>query len=191
MLCVAAPTVYAQDNMQKDTALSTAFTVADARISTAGKWEGELQYLDYQSNDWQGIPMQKHVEAIGDGVTIIERATFDDGPKVGNVYISSISILAKDGVTETGSSFRAGRTPVMGTVSLRLVAPEDGGAIDANHWTLLSETDGTDDERPARIRNIISMKGDVMTSLKEVDFTDDDNDVWLSRNRTILKPVSQ
>ena len=51
-----------------------AITLAEARASTAGAWAGELQYLDYQSGEWQGIPVTVTVTLEGDGNTLSRRA---------------------------------------------------------------------------------------------------------------------
>lgn len=48
-------------------ALTPALTLAEARASTAGAWEGQLQYRDYQSGTWEGIPMTVTVTLDVDG----------------------------------------------------------------------------------------------------------------------------
>lgn len=156
-------------------------TLAEARASLAGAWEGELQYRDYQSGEWQGIPMTVTVTREGDGNTLTRRATFDDGPRVGNVYITSLEMLGPDGVTEYATGFRAGRVPELSKATLSLAA-----ATDAAHWTMLAVSEGTDDDRPARIRSTITRDGASLTSLKEVDFLDEPGEAWLTRNRTVL-----
>lgn len=162
-----------------------AVTLAQARASMAGAWKGELQYLDYQSGEWQGIPVTVTVTLEGDGNTLSRRAAFDDGPKVGNVTITSLSMLGPDGTTEYSTAFRAGRTPDLGSDTLTLTA-----ATDAAHWTMLATHDGEDDDRPARIRETTTRDGVKMITLKEVDFLDDTGEQWFSRNRTVLEQVS-
>lgn len=159
-----------------------AVTLAEARASMAGVWQGELQYLDYQSGEWQGIPVQVAVTLEGDGNTLSRRAAFDDGPRVGLVYITSLAMLGKDGTTEYSTSFRAGRTPELGSDTLTLAA-----AKDAEHWTILSTRDAADDNRPARIRETTTRDGAKMVTLKEVDFLDEPGEQWFSRNRTVLE----
>jgi hypothetical protein len=158
-----------------------AVTLAEARASLAGAWAGELQYRDYQSGEWQGIPMTVTVTLEGDGNTLTRRAVFDDGPKVGNVFITSLEMLGPDGATEYATSFRAGRVPELGKATLTLAA-----AIDAAHWTMLAVEEGEDADRPARIRLTTTRDGASLVSLKEVDFLDDAGEEWLTRNRTVL-----
>ncbi len=158
-----------------------ALTLAEARASLAGAWEGQLQYLDYSSGKWEGIPVTVTVTLEGDGNTITRRATFDDGPRVGNVFITSLEMLGPDGVTEYSTGFRAGRVPELGKATLTLAA-----ATDAAHWTILAVEEGSDDNRPARIRLTSTRDGDSLVTLKEVDFLDDDKEEWFSRNRTVL-----
>ena len=159
-----------------------AITLAQARASTAGAWTGQLQYLDYQSGEWQGIPVTVAVTVEGDGNTLSRRAAFDDGPRVGTVYITSLAMLGKDGTTEYTTGFRAGRTPELSAHTLTLTA-----AADAQHWTMLAVRDGEDDDRPARIRETTTRDGARLVTLKEVDFLDDAGEEWFSRNRTVLE----
>lgn len=159
-----------------------AITLAEARASTAGAWTGQLQYLDYSSGEWQGIPVTVSTEVVGDGSTILRRAAFDDGPRVGTVYITSLAMLGKDGVTEYSTGFRAGRTPEVSAYTLTLTA-----AKDAAHWTIRAELDGTDDDRPARIRETTTRDGASLVTLKEVDFLDEPGEQWFSRNRSVLE----
>ena len=160
-------------------------TLAEARASTAGSWRGELQYRDYQSNEWVGIPVTVTTEPVGDGVTLVRRAVFDDGPRRGAVYITSVEMLAKDGAKEFSTSFRAGNEPEIGRFTLALAE-----ARDAEHWTIVATAQGTDDDRPAMIRETTMRDGGRLTTLKEVDFTDDADDDWLPRNRTLLERVA-
>ncbi len=159
-----------------------AITLAEARVSTAGAWTGQLQYLDYSSGEWQGIPVTVTVTLEGDGNTLTRRATFDDGPRVGNVFITSLAMLGKDGATEYTTGFRAGRTPEVSAYTLTLTA-----AKDAEHWAIRAEQDGTDDDRPARIRETTTRDGASLVTLKEVDFLDEPGEQWFSRNRSVLE----
>ncbi len=174
LLTAAAPAA-AQD-------AAPAITLTEARISIAGAWAGQLQYLDYSSGAWQGIPVTVSNEVVGDGNTIIRRAAFDDGPRVGTVYITSLAMLDKDGATEYTTGFRAGRTPELSAYILTLTA-----AADPEHWTIRAELDGTDDDRPARIRETTTRDGASLVTLKEVDFLDDAGEQWFSRNRSVLE----
>lgn len=176
VLAALAPPAAAQD--------APAVTLAEARASTAGAWTGELQYLDYQSGEWRGIPVTVTVTLEGDGNTLTRRAAFDDGPRVGLVHISSLAMLDKDGATEYSTAFRAGRVPELGSDTLALAA-----ATDAEHWTILATRDAEDDDRPARIRETTTRDGARLVTLKEVDFLDEPGEQWFSRNRTVLEQM--
>jgi hypothetical protein len=160
-------------------------TLAQARASTVGQWQGQLQYLDYGSGEWQGIPVTVSVVLEGDGNTLTRRAAFDDGPRVGMVYITSLAMLDKEGVTEYSTGFRAGRTPELSSANLFLSM-----ALDSERWTIRATREGTDDNRPARIRETTTRDGASLVTLKEVDFLDDEGEQWFSRNRTLLERVA-
>lgn len=164
--------------------VAPALTVAQARASLAGEWNAQLQYRDYQSGTWQGIPFKTSIAMVGDGLTQIRTSAFDDGPKTGTVWITTVSLLAKDGTTEYSGTYRAGRPAEHEAARLRIEA-----GTDAAHWVLVSETDGTDDDRPARIREMTTREGDRVTTEKQVDFADDAKEEWLVRNRTVLVRV--
>ncbi len=163
---------------------AAAVTLAQARASTAGAWKGELQYLDYSSGTWEGIPVAVTVTLEGDGNTLTRRSQFDDGPRVGNVFITALSMLGADGAAEYSTSFRAGRTPDLATYTLTFPA-----ARDAEHWTIVAMTEATDDDRPARFRETTTRDGATMITLKEVDFLDEPGEQWFSRNRSVLERV--
>ena len=173
----------AQDKAQK-----TAFSIADTRTELAGQWQGQLEYRDYQSNQWFGIPVTVDVELIDDGATVIRKATFDDGAS-GTVHITVVSMLTPDGKTEFVGSFRADRHAELSSRALRLADLKKGMALDESHWTVIAETDGEDDSRPATIRETTTRTGAELVTLKEVDFGDDDKEEWLQRNRTVLTKV--
>lgn len=160
--------------------------IAALRQATAGRWEGKLEYRDYQSDRWFGLPVNVQVEAVGDGVTLIRKAAFDDGPKTGTVWITTVELLDPATGVETASSFRKGRQPELAATTLSLAAP----AADLTHWTMVSESDGRDADRPARLRLTTVRDGAVMTTLKEIDFLDDTGQAWLQRNRTTLTQVA-
>ena len=175
----------AQEEVQQ-----AAFTIADTRTELAGRWQGKLEYRDYQANQWFGIPVSVEVELIDDGATVIRKASYDDGD-FGTVYITVVSMLAQDGKTEFVGSFRADRPAEMGSFSLRFADKKKGVAPDASHWVVIAETDGKDDNRPARIRETTTRNGAELLTLKEVNFSDDDKNEWLQRNRTVLKKAGQ
>jgi hypothetical protein len=155
--------------------------IAAARSSLVGRWQGKLEYRDYQADKWFGLPVKVEVRDGGDSVTLIRTADYDDGPKTGNVRITTVSMLAADGTHESSATFRKGKTVEVETSALQLTS-----ARDAAHWTLVETVTATDDDRPATIRLTTTRDGDSLVTLKEVDFTDDAKTEWLARNRTTL-----
>lgn len=159
-------------------------TLAEARASVAGNWRGELQYRDYQSDQWIGLPVAVEVAMMGDGVTMVRQASFDEGPSRATVYITNVNMLAPDGSTEYVANFRADRPAESGQFTVALVS-----ASDAENWTMTSSQEGYDANRPARIRETTIREGASLVTLKEVDFLDDEGEEWLSRNRIVLELV--
>ena len=156
-------------------------TIAELRLGLVGTWAGELEYLDYQSGQWFGLPLNVAIEDGGDGATLIRKSDFDDGPEVGNVRIISTAMFLPDTNSEYIGTFRAGRPAELAAFSIALIAAED-----ATHWTMIAETDGEDGNQPARIRETTVRNGDVLTTLKQVDPANDGADEWITRNRTTL-----
>lgn len=176
MLFVAAP-AFAQSPTP-----APPLDLATARASLDGAWAGELEYRDYSADTWFGIPVKTRIEEQGDGATSIRSSDFDDGPKVGNVRITTVELFdAATGEVSVGS-FRKGRAAEITTYRLRL----DPASRDAAHWTMIEEAKGSDDDRPATLRLTTVRDGDRLETLKEVDFLDDDKSEWLVRNRTRL-----
>lgn len=130
------------------------------------------------------------VELIDDNVTVIRKATFDDGDS-GTVYITTVSMLGADGKTEYVGSFRADRPAESSSYSLRFADKKEDETLDATHWTVIAETDGLDDDRPATIRETTTRDGRKLVTLKEVDYRDDQEEEWLQRNRTVLEKVGE
>ena len=156
--------------------------VAAARTSLVGEWAGDLEYRDYSADKWFGIPVKTRITDQGDQATIIRTSDFDDGPKVGNVRIVTVELFdAAASKLQTGG-FRKGRAAEIMTYSVML-AP---ASRDSLHWTMIEETQGKDDDRPATLRLTTVRDGDRLETLKEVDFLDDDKSEWLVRNRTRL-----
>lgn len=148
----------------------------------AGEWQGKLEYRDYQADRWFGLPVRLTQELVADGVTLIAKAEYDDGPKSGTVRITSVSMFVPATNIQYSSSFRAGRPAELSSATVRLV-----GAVDDAHWTMVEETIATDADRPAKLRETIVRDGARLTTLKEVDFLDDAGETWLTRNRTMVE----
>jgi hypothetical protein len=178
LLCIIASPAFAQP---------APVDVSAARASIAGNWEGRLEYLDYSANKWFGIPVTTVVEDQGDGVTMIRKSDFDDGPKVGNVRITSVELFDPVAGTVTTGTFRKARPVEVFTYAVRM----EGTAADATHWTMVEETLGKDDGRPAMLRLTTTRDDNTIETVKQVDFQDDDKSEWLTRNRTRLKRVGR
>ncbi|OYW24228.1 MULTISPECIES: hypothetical protein [unclassified Sphingomonas] len=156
-------------------------TPTTIRAALVGNWQGKLEYRDYQADRWFGIPVKVSIEMMRDGLTLVRHADFDDGPKAGIVTITTIALLDPATSREQAASFRKGRETEVTTATLRLIRTD---ALD--RWTLEESSDGTVDDRPARIRETTKRDGGTMVTLKEVDFLDDTGETWLTRNRTTL-----
>ena len=174
----------------QEDAQQAAFTIADTRTELAGRWQGKLEYRDYQANQWFGIPVTVEVELIDDSATVIRKASFDDGDS-GTVYITIVSMLDPDGKTEYVGSFRADRPAELGSFSLHFADTKNGEILDATHWTVVAQTDGRDDNRPATIRETTTRNGPQLVTLKEVDYSDDEKEEWLQRNRTVIEKIGR
>lgn len=169
------------------TPATTALTPAEARQSLIGRWEGKLEYRDYQADRWFGLPVKVEVRDGGDGVTLIRTADYDDGPKTGNVRITTVTILAASGMAETGATFRKGREVELDTAKLSL----DAVSTSRDNWTMIETSSGRDDDRPATLRLTTTRAGNKLVTLKEIDFSDDSKAEWLVRNRTTLERLSR
>ncbi len=159
---------------------------ASLLLGTTGTWEGTLTYRDYQSGEKTALPVTETVTLLPDNATLQSVAAYDDGPKAGTVYISSLSALnAETGAWES-ASFRKGDAMETGSVALSLpTAP-----IDDTHWTVVTTMDGTDGDSPAVIRHTITRDGATLTTTTEYDRKDDGRDEFAFRNQQVvtLKP---
>lgn len=187
IICTAVSVlVKATPILAEDGGPETSFTLADTRTTLSGQWRGTLDYRDYQADRWFGIPVTVDMELIDDGVTVVRKSSYDDGPARGMVYITTVSLLSADGQTEYVGSFRADRPAELGRYEVRLGDPRET-PFSANNWVVVAERDGRDDNRPARIRETTTRSGNSLITLKEVDFTDDQEQQWVSRNRSVLE----
>ena len=149
--------------------------------ASVGTWEGELYYLDYQSGQRFGIPMRVEADITPDGATLIRRLTFTDPGNL--VYAVNITTVDRGYGQLVEAYFREQSAEFL---QAKIVAVEYD---DDSRWRLVYELDGTDDDRPARIRHTIERSGNQMTSSKEVRFLDQESEFFL-RNGTELRLVS-
>ena len=159
---------------------------ADLLAATAGRWTGELQYRDYETNQWQGLPVKVVIVSQPDGVTTVRTAAFDDGPRTGTVWITTLVQVDPKAGRVVYANARKGRTLDSGSAALVLAAP----AKDARHWVLIETELRQDGGGMAQVRETTTRDGDRMITLKEVNPVDDGKDEWLPRNRTVLTQVS-
>jgi hypothetical protein len=152
---------------------------------TAGKWKGELQYRDYESNRWEGLPMEVTVAVQPDGVTTLRTARYDDGPKTGFVTITTASLVDPAAATLSYATLRKGRALDSGQARITAVTP----GKDPEHWTLVTAEERIDGNGKAQVRETTVREGDRLTTLKEVDPLGDGKTEWLPRNRTLLTRV--
>lgn len=156
--------------------------IAEVLAATAGRWQGELQYRDYQSNKWEGLPVKVTIAAQPDGVTVLRTAAFDDGPRVGTVWITTLSTIDPATGAQSYASARKGRTFDYGAATLTLATPP----ADATHWTIVATEMRNDGDGMAKVRETTIRDGSRMTTQKDVDPVGDGKDEWLPRNRTVL-----
>lgn len=155
---------------------------AEALIAaTQGQWRGELQYRDYQSNQWMGLPVEVAIVAQPDGVTTVRTARYDDGPQTGIVTITSVTLIDPKAASESYASFRKGRPVDTGSATITAVSGSD-----TMHWTIVTSDKRTDGDALAQVRETTTRDGDTLTTLKEVNPDGDGIDTWLPRNRTVL-----
>ncbi|MEO1222282.1 MAG: hypothetical protein AAFY42_13195, partial [Pseudomonadota bacterium] len=149
------------------------FTPAQAFTSLEGTWEGTLAYRDYQSDNLETIPVAVDMEALPDGQTMVQR--FDYSDPGFQVYITNL-IAIEDGLL-TGATARAGRA--FETYEKRISVEE---AASNTQWTAILSSEGSDDNRPAMIRETMVRDGDTVKITKEIDFLDDNTSEWEFRN---------
>jgi len=147
--------------------------------ASAGTWEGELYYLDYQTGQRFGIPMRIDAELTLDGATLVRRLTFTDPGNL--VHAVNLSTVDRDTGELVEAYFREGK----GEMNRYEIVSTDFS--DEANWELVYEQDGIDDDRPARIRHTILRDGISMTSSKEVRFLNDEDGEFFLRNGTELE----
>ena len=179
LLCGASAADAAAD------AADAPLTPAALLAGTAGQWQGELQYRDYQSNEWQGLPVKVAIVSQPDGVTTVRTAAFDDGPKTGTVWITTLVKVDPAAGQIAYATARRGRALESGLAALG----QPSAARDATHWTLVQTERRQDGNGLAQVRETTIRDGDSMLTLKEVDPVGDGKTAWLPRNRTVLKLV--
>ena len=152
----------------------------------AGDWAGTLGYKDYQSGELFELPVKTSIRNVPDGVTQVRQSEFDEGAKQPAVWITTISILEKDGAQQTYAGFRKGRA-----VELRRQQISVGRYESPMKWTLIYSEQGEDGETKSDIRITETRDGDSLKEVKEVRPLNDAKTRWTFRNQTVLKRVGE
>ncbi len=155
--------------------------VMNAFRSTIGSWDGELYYLDYQSGQRFSIPMRAVIEATPDGATLIRNLTWTDPGNL--VHAVVLSTIDRDTGELVEAYFRNGKAEYLRYDTARVNIESQ------TKWKLEFEQDGTDDNRPARIRITAERDGNRLTGSKSVRFLDDDSGEFFERNGSDLRLV--
>lgn len=155
---------------------------AQLQAGLAGQWTGALGYRDYQTDKLEEIPVATEFRSVGDGVTLIGVSTYDDGPRVGSVYITSVQHFAGDSATT--ATARKGRAMELTTDALAVTR-----YVDATHWTIVASRDGSDDDKPAKLRTTETRDGDSLLSIKEVLPASATDGTYVYRNQRRLTRV--
>lgn len=142
----------------------------------AGSWDGNLAYRDYGTGEWVQIPMAVEADLHGD--VLIDRTTYTDP----GFLVKSTRLLRWD--DEQSKLFTAEE----GDGPFYLTERSADWAQDAQGWSMVVAYSGDDDDRPAEIelRYRFLAQSNQLTVEKHVDFSDDDEQTWLIRNRVSL-----
>ncbi|MEM7219700.1 MAG: hypothetical protein AAF515_15130 [Pseudomonadota bacterium] len=153
----------------------------EALVGTAGKWAGSLYYLDYQSGQRFAIPMEANIAATPDGATVVKRLTWTDPGNL--VYAVELTTIDRDTGELVQAFFRDNNGEHMRYVLTDITIES------ADKWQLVYEHNGTDDDRPARIRHTLTRESGLLISKKSVRFLDDEDDKFFERNGSELRLI--
>lgn len=156
-------------------------TAAELELSLVGHWQGALEYRDYQSDRLLQLPMQTRISVGPDGATLTRLSSFDDGPQTGMVYITTVGLFDKAATQLTSATFRKGRA--VETVSDEARVTQ---WLDAQHWSVVYQRRGLDNNRAADIRVTQTRKGAELRTVKEVKAVDEPDAAYTFRNQTVL-----
>jgi hypothetical protein len=150
--------------------------------SLTGDWVGALEYRDYQSGRTFELPVTTRIAVAPDNATITRLSAFDDGPKTGMVYITTVSLFDATGTRSTQSTFRKGRTVDTWTETAAVKS-----FTDLQNWAMTYSRTGTDGDKLADIRMTVTRKGDELLTVKEVKEPNAPDSSFANRNQTRLK----
>jgi hypothetical protein len=139
-------------------------TIAEARASLVGQWEGVHESLDGNAaSEAFSWPIAVTIEDAGDGSTLIERVQFEGMDDDGALQLT-VTQLDADGATEHASLYSRGSAPEHRNVAISLTA-----ARDATHWTIEGTADLTRDGQALQARYSIVRDGNGLVSTFELD----------------------
>lgn len=148
----------------------------------AGHWVGVLAYRDYKSEKMVDLTMRTNIVALADGATILNIATFDDGPERGNVIITTATLFNTPDGTVENIALERGRPIDHYTDKATVVS-----YTDPTHWIINYEHQGTDNNVPALIRSSEVRDGDKIALQEDYRAPDGTDKDWKLRNKTSLK----
>lgn len=154
--------------------------VSAVLAASTGVWEGELYYLDYRSGERFGIPMKIEAELTPDGATLIRRLTYTDPGVL--IHAVNLATLERESGELVEAWFREGSAELLRYTIVDIEFTNE------SRWRVVYAQDGTDDNRPARIRHTMERDGDTISSSKEVRFLEEDGD-FLLRNGSEVRKV--
>lgn len=157
--------------------------IQSALAATAGRWSGELFYLDYQSGERFSIPLRVDASTTPDSATLVRALTFTDP----GVLVHAISLLTvdRDSGELVEAYFREGRGEFY---RFDVVSFEH---VDTGQWSLTYQHNGTDDGRSAEIRHTLERDGPRLSSVRSVRFLDEPDAEFFQRNGTELTMEEQ
>jgi hypothetical protein len=159
-----------------DAAPALAVSARTVHAALAGSFTGALRYRDYQdSSRFVTLPTELTGMLSADSSSVRLNFTYDDGP--GKTVQSSdrFELAANTTVLRWGPA-DGGRPP-----SVFNVRTLSGG----DTIRLVAETAGSDDNRPATLRETITISARTISILKEVRFTG--ASPWLFRHEYMLQ----
>lgn len=147
-------------------------------LAFQGDWRGELAYRDYGTGAREVIAMAARARATPDNGFLVTEARYVD-PGF-DVFIMTVAAIDE----ETGALMESHhRANAIEKFAYGFKSAERTG----DGWVCVFEDEGVDDGRPAMIRRIFSLDGDVYTQRKEIDFLDDMGPNFIFRNETVLR----